>query len=281
VQVYADAVNDFSPAERGEWALRFAESAKRTSSLNADAIRAIDRVIPGISGRVAFARAVAGAMIVDEFLQAEELAQSFGEAAVQKQFLKRIARNWARDDVEAAANWANSLPPGSSEAGWSGLIDGWAEDDPEALLAWAEEHGLANASESATGRLARRLALTDPRAAVELSNTLPPSGARTHALGYALNQWAGQETQSVIAWADEQTDQVSRELGRLAAARVWLKKDPEAAAEWIETLDGSSASALRRKLGVDLSEADLGEAQINLRGHRREELPELQRSTGP
>lgn len=248
MQLYASAVDDFPAREQSEWINRFAESLSLTTSLNSEVIRTIERRLPGIPERVAFAQALAGSMSADQFPRAGDLARGFQEIAVQEKFLNRIGRSWARNDVLAAAHWANSLPPGTSPAGWVGLIDGWAEQDPDALLAWAQDHGLPHASASATGKLARRLALTDPSGAVALSNGLLPSAARTQALGYALNRWASQEPRRVMAWVDEQTDDTSRDLGRLAAARALVRSDPAAAAEWMATWKGPRAPALRKQI---------------------------------
>jgi len=144
----------------------------------------------------------------------------------------------ARNGIAAARDWVDLLPPDSLTARAVGEVaDEWAERDPRAALDWAMTHQDEDVRRSALENVWRNMASgrgnADPFQAAEEINAMPNSTDKDSALaGYADGTRYRYPRTSVDA-AMNITDPQLREESLIRNGGYYLRRDPQAANEWL------------------------------------------------
>ncbi len=141
-----------------------------------------------------------------------------------------IAEQWARQDPDAALEWASTLDPDQQVGAYSGIISNILESDPQRAAALAMSLDSADRPRL-LGQIAEAWAARDAAGAVAWANTL--SGAdREGALSEALGTWAASEPSAAAAYVD-QLPQQERSPYLLDVVRNWSQQAPADAAAWL------------------------------------------------
>lgn len=242
-------------AERRALAADSGYAAAATATPNEIAM--LNGSLPAFFERAAFVQSLSQAFPVARLEDVEAVAQAIADPKLQQLFLRRFGQRIATADFEAAVDWVMNLSAGpAADAAWAGVVAGWGESEPEVMLEWAVANDQPAVAEIATGKIARTLASSDPRAAAELANGLVPSRARTQALSYALTLWAAQDHEAVIEWAGNHPDFATRSLALIATAKAWGQTDPEAASAWIASWNAPALIRIKELAMVQVPVTD-------------------------
>ena len=109
---------------------------------------------------------------------------------------------------------------------------------PSETAAWAQ--GLPKESAIRTTALHRvfeQWTQNDPESVSAHLVEMPPSQDRNTAIGGFVNRLVREDPLSAIAWASEITDTHTQERVLVSLGRAYLKRQPQAAEEWLETAD--------------------------------------------
>ncbi|MFT6861666.1 MAG: hypothetical protein ACJAVK_000219 [Akkermansiaceae bacterium] len=151
-------------------------------------------------------------------------------------------------DPADAASWASSLPSGEmQDAAISRVAREYADDDPVATLDWAATLPEGNGKNRAVRESFSEWAQNDPQAAATRLDSMAKSPERDSATyGYATRV-AWEDPQTGIEWANTITDEGTRNRAVEETGRVFYRKDPEAAKQWL------SNSGLSEKQQADIT----------------------------
>jgi len=151
-------------------------------------------------------------------------------------------------DPADAASWASSLPSGEmQDAAISRVAREYADDDPVATLDWANTLPEGNGKNRAVRESFSEWAQNDPQAAAARLDSMAKSPERDSATyGYATRV-AWEDPQTGIEWANTITDEGTRNRAVEETGRVFYRKDPEAAKQWL------SNSGLSEKQQADIT----------------------------
>ena len=141
-----------------------------------------------------------------------------------------VAEQWARQDPDAALEWASTLDPDQRVGAYSGIIDNIMQSDPQRAAALAMS---LDSSErpKLLGQIAEAWGAQDPGEAVNWANSLA-AGDREGALQEALGSWAASAPSEAAAYVDQLPE---RERAGVVGeiARNWAQQEPAEAAEWL------------------------------------------------
>jgi len=159
------------------------------------------------------------------------------------------AAAFARRDLQAAAQWAASMPEGSGGCGGNaldGVAAGWAAADPKAALAYYEK---AKGTGAAWPHLARELARTDAAAALKLAARTDSLVLKSNIICEAATVLAEREPSTSLGPGPEAAARIVdkwegvvdyytyRTGAASCVASAWAKRSPKAAAAWAAKLE--------------------------------------------
>lgn len=153
-----------------------------------------------------------------------------------------IAANWAAADPQAALAWAqqrdgtNSFP---THFATSGAISGWWQKDAGAAEAYVASHLSTLSDRQMASSLASQMFNSDPRHAMEWVNGLPDVQARQQADSTIAIQIGWSDPKGAAVWASNLPDDV-RGLALNSSVEHWAQGEPAAAAQWLNSLNGTS-----------------------------------------
>jgi hypothetical protein len=214
-----------------------------------------------------------------------ELAESAAVPGTQDLVLDRMLTSWVRDDAPAAARYAElQTDPFLREVALRTVAHRWAQIDRDGAVQWASSLADETERDGAIENVA--LALSDPRAALDLLARRGaekwPDAARVGVIA----AWAARDFAAAQAWAEAQPpgaarDDITQRLVFLRAQtdplaatvlasgmldeatarrdayasiiRIWVARDPEAARGWAASADTET----RRRVGLELAEPGL------------------------
>ncbi len=175
-----------------------------------------------------------------------------------------IAKEWVRQDPEAALAWAQSLPLDQRTGAFYGVLGSLATTDPERAstlaaelesthdrteimgeiahywarqsaaraLEWARSLEGGEGQNAMTGAL-RGWAQTEPQAAAEFIDQLPESERSGRHVAAVTNTWARQDPARAALWLDEQRESPGKVEAMGHLIWNWTTVDPEAASTWL------------------------------------------------
>ena len=141
-----------------------------------------------------------------------------------------VAEQWARQDPDAALEWASTLDPEQQVGAYSGIINNILESDPQRAAALAMSLDSSDRPKL-LGQIAEAWAARDPAEAVAWANTLS-GGDREGSLQEALGSWAASDPSRAAAYVDQLPEQERADfVGDVA--RNWAEQAPADAAAWL------------------------------------------------
>lgn len=145
-----------------------------------------------------------------------------------------IAKEWARQDSDAALAWARTLADQQQAGAFSGVLGTIAATDPQkaAFLAQTLEHG--DARDHILGEIAQSWARHSPEKALAWATTLNPD-EKKNTTAIALKSWSETHPSKAAEYLDQQSGTEHLEL----VASHWSKRDPAEAANWVSAKPAS------------------------------------------
>jgi RNA polymerase sigma factor (sigma-70 family) len=139
-----------------------------------------------------------------------------------------ITKEWARQDPEAALDWARTLGDQQQAGAYSGVLGTIAATDPQeaATLALTLEAG--DARKDILGKIAQSWARHSPEKALAWAATLASSESK-RATSLAFESWSKTHPEKAAQYLDENPNPDHLEI----IASKWSEKDPESATSWI------------------------------------------------
>ena len=149
-------------------------------------------------------------------------------------------------DPAEAMRWSENIPEGQlQEVAISRVAEEYAEKDASAAVSWLTTLPEGKAQERGLGRAFSEWAREDPVAAAEQLNTMAVSPARDAAINGYVSRLAWEDPVTALDWAGSVNDPQVRERAMIEAGRAYIRKDGDAAREWLAT-SGLSAEAQKR-----------------------------------
>ena len=141
-----------------------------------------------------------------------------------------IAKEWARQDPQAALDWARTLPEQQQAGAYSGVLGTIAATDPQKAAALALTLKTGEARSHILDEIAKSWARHSPEEALTWASSLEPGESKT-ATSFALKSWSETNPEKAAEYFDKNPN--SAHLGLIATQ--WAQRDPESAAHWIHS----------------------------------------------
>ncbi len=142
-----------------------------------------------------------------------------------------ILQSWAEDDPRAAANYCVKNVPDDTQA-ISSVVSDWMQTDPQAALSWASALPEGKQRDQALFRGLRQLADTDPTRAIDYARNSMQGAGQQSALSEIATAWAANEPQAAGNWVLQSGIDVNGSIAS-SIASTWGQQDPQAAASWL------------------------------------------------
>lgn len=139
-----------------------------------------------------------------------------------------IAKEWARQDSQAALEWARTLADQQQAGAYSGVLGTIAATDPQKAATLALGLKVGDARDAILGEIAQSWARHSPIKALAWTSTLAPA-ARGNATSLALESWSKTHPEKAAQYLDENPNPKHLKL----IANQWSEQDPESTANWI------------------------------------------------
>ena len=146
------------------------------------------------------------------------------------------------DPVEAL-RWSESVPEGRlKDAAVREVAEEYAEEDPAAAVSWLTTLPEGSAQNRGLDRAFSEWAQEDPVAAAQELNDMAVSPARDAAINGYVSRLAREDPVVAIEWASSVSDPKVREATMVEAGRSYMRRNRNAAREWLATSGLSEAA---------------------------------------
>ena len=195
-----------------------------------------------------------------DFAEAVLIAQRLPSGHRRRELVERIARRWAREDPQAAIEWASSLTGEERIHAMERAIESWADEDALAALEFVAALPNSERSLDWVHHAAWRLSEQDRPAALEWALGQVDVNIRDRALRGALEQWAEQDPGAAAEFVSTIPGRSDQMSAIEQVAHRWARQDPAAALEWAAELQGERRARATREILQRVSDDDPSEA---------------------
>ncbi len=120
---------------------------------------------------------------------------------IQRDAVRNLASNWARQDPVSAANWAGALADGNSrQQAMGNVMSNWVRDDPSAALQWYSHVPASTERDAVVGNFVGSLVENDPKAAVQWAQSIQDQKQRLSRLANVAGNWMRNDSANARAW---------------------------------------------------------------------------------
>jgi hypothetical protein len=231
------AASERSPARRSEKLYIAAASVTGANARQAaDTLRNETNVI---AEKPAILRAITAAWARDDHQAALDYAQAIPETALRTQAILGTLAGWADSDSTAARRWADAQPPTLRNEAQQVIISTLAESQPEEALALAQSSG------NSLDGVFRRWAAQDPIAAAQHANDLLagdslPSRARGSIVSAVAEISMQNDADGLLRWIERQPASRQRDDWVATVSGMVALSDPDKAVALAELLTNIS-----------------------------------------
>jgi hypothetical protein len=168
---------------------------------------------------------------------AEEL-RPLSDAALRTNLLEQMAQNFELPELDTLAQAIAALPAGDDQqAALRGLIAKWQAVEPESALNWLRAFPETNAQPALVEQVLETWAQGEPAAAARWLASLPPETVNEALSAAFLDGAVAKYPEFAAQWTQSVADENRRRKFQEQVTRQWLKTDPAAATNWLNTLD--------------------------------------------
>lgn len=167
---------------------------------------------------------------------AAQWAGSLPDATLRDHAMASLLREYAGEDPAKAAAWltARTGLQGNAEA-VAAVARGWAAGDPAAAANWITTLPEGPARDAAWQDVMRSWNRRDPLASSTLLAQMPAGSSRDAAVSSLTRSIARSDPDAAIQWAQSIQDPTERETALVRSVQLWSSKDQAAAAEWVQS----------------------------------------------
>jgi len=159
----------------------------------------------------------------------------------------QVVRDWSGDDAAEAAGWLETFrddPTIFNQSATEGLARAWARQDPNAAFEWADTLG-DDTRRNAYANIVGHMPKEDFAVATGWIESAPVDSVMDGARAAYAHRLAGENPQAALAEAFKMTDALGRERTVVAVAQNMYRKNPEAIRLWLP-VSGLTESAQQR-----------------------------------
>ncbi len=189
-------------------------------------------------------------------LTANRILKETPAGPARRRALHRIAHDWARQDPEGAAAWANELEAADRHETLREVLHRWAEDNPAGAANYLVQLPTSEQNLHIVHAIARRWAEQDRAAAMAWGAAQTSPANRERAIGGVVSSWAESDPQAAAQFAASIESAYERHRVLEVAARCWAAKDSAAAVEWAQSLPDEERQRANRSILRELAETD-------------------------
>lgn len=172
--------------------------------------------------------------------RAEEIIDLIPDSEQRNQMLEQIGRLRASVSIEEAMNWLSELPEGDRKEGWEGVAKEWARMDPEAAAEYGASAEDPVAQEQLIASASYYWAQRDPAGAAEWARSLE-GRSQANAMYRIVENWARDSPAAAGEFVTTSLDgELQDNMTRQVVSR-WLREDTNEASAWIDNLPNGSA----------------------------------------
>ncbi|MCB1097242.1 MAG: RNA polymerase sigma factor [Verrucomicrobiae bacterium] len=146
-----------------------------------------------------------------------------------------VAKEWVRQDVDAALAWARALPESRRAGALSGVLGTLAGSDPREASRLATQLDPGEERSHAVGEIASTWARQSPTEAMAWAQSLDGGDAKS-AVGRALGSWADVSPREAADWLGSQSEPEFVDANLPTVAGSWSTAEPAEAATWVAAL---------------------------------------------
>lgn len=167
--------------------------------------------------------------------------------------LEGLVRDWARTDPRAAAQWVDQLPEGGERSEARSLLAAaWGNADLHAAAAWINEVARGKERQDLLSAVVLSASGGDPKGAIELAvQTFEAKSLWGIEMDRAMRLWGQLDPPAAVRFLQSHpiegpADSNARQIrtGMISGlAATWATRDPSAALEWAEKLEGAERTA--------------------------------------
>jgi hypothetical protein len=156
--------------------------------------------------------------------------------------LARVVKEWAAKDPAAAAGYLTNFPPRQRPGFIKSIAEAWARQNPEAAVEWAQSRTDESERMNALSGAFAALAETAPTRAAALFSGL--EGTKADLRAFNVNdlsrKWAASDLAAASDWAKGLSDASLRAAAVSGVLEHWLELDPRGAADFaVSVRDGA------------------------------------------
>jgi len=160
-----------------------------------------------------------------------EWAESLQEGALQAAALRSVANEYANNDPQAAAQWAEQFVDKEQNSRLFGeIVREWGNQ--EAASAWVDSLEPGQGQRDALSAVYGHRGATSPEKALKEIQAMPQSSDKDFALNGFISGLAHQDGEAAVAWAAEIAMPGMREAAMVRAAKQYYRQNRLATQEW-------------------------------------------------
>jgi hypothetical protein len=119
--------------------------------------------------------------------------------------VENIAEGWARKDPAAAAAWVSQQQTDDMDDAMRPVIAAWAGRDSAAALSWIQSQPEGEVRDEAIGTYIWTARNSDPKATMQLAETISDEGDRTRTIFMATRRWMQEDSAAATEYIQSST----------------------------------------------------------------------------
>lgn len=160
-----------------------------------------------------------------------EWVESLKEGSMQAAALRSVANEYANNDPQVAAQWAEQFIGQEQNSRMFGeIVREWG--DPEAASVWVDSLEPGQGQRDAISAVYGFRGANQPEQALQEIQEMPQSEDKDFALNGFISGLAHQDGEAAVAWAAEIITPGMREAAMVRAAKQYYTQDQQATQEW-------------------------------------------------
>jgi hypothetical protein len=165
---------------------------------------------------------------------------------------------WAKKDPVAALDYIAANPDTSRNR--DEVLMTWAGADPAAAEQWALTNHDGDGANLYLAAVIKGIALTDMPSASRLTQSMPPGKERGEAIDAVTKALLMSGTEAAFAFPETIADEHLKGSFVVMISQNLARRDPQAAADWIATMDGKMQERASGNVAGRLARLDLEKA---------------------
>ena len=175
---------------------------------------------------------VLGSLAADDPARASAMALELEEGKDRTKLIGNIAESWGKKSPTEAMEWVQSLEEGKEhDAAFGKTLGGWAQADPAEAAAFLD--GMPDEEKAShVGEVAGPWARQDPSGAATWLGDQPEGDGKNDGMRQVMWMWTATEPEAASTWLGEQPAGPSRDHGIVSLASTTYEQDPQMAITW-------------------------------------------------